>query len=132
MSSFPRPPRESARPAADFLRPRLQRRATDDQPRADVGDAFNLDEPIRLQCCAGLNKVDDVAAQTEPRRQLDRPIKLDAFGLNTARGKMAAGDFGYFVAIRIWLSRVSSRSATQSAGAATAIRQCPILRSSGA
>src|SRR5713226_6481210 len=57
---------------------------------------LDLDEAVRLQRRAGLHEVDDVAAQTKPRRQLDRAVQLDAFGLDTARRKMALGDRGIF------------------------------------
>src|SRR5579864_4132989 len=61
---------EALDPPADFFRPRLQRRTVDDEPRADIGDVLDLDEPISLQGCAGLHQIDDMAAQPEQRRQL--------------------------------------------------------------
>src|SRR5882672_5620926 len=41
-------------PMADLLRPRLQCRPVDDEPRADVGDVLDLGEAVRLQGGAGL------------------------------------------------------------------------------
>src|SRR5260370_1027992 len=83
-------------PAADLLRAGLQRRTVDDQPRADLGDALDLDQAVGLQCGAGLDEIDDMTAETEMGGELDRAVELDAFGLNTAGGEMAAGNLRIF------------------------------------
>src|SRR5207248_1362914 len=83
-------------PAPDFFRPGFQRRAIDDQTRGDFGDVLDFDEAVRCQGRTGLHQIDDVAAQAELWRQLDRAVQFDAFSLNAARGKVAAGDFRVF------------------------------------
>src|SRR3974377_86078 len=83
-------------PTADLFRSGLQRRSVDDQPRADLGDLLDLDQAVRLPRATGLKKIDDVAAEAKVRGELDRTVQLDAFRLDAARGKMAAGDLGVF------------------------------------
>src|SRR5215472_6834105 len=89
-------PAETIYPAADFLRAGLQRWTVDDQARAYVGNALDLDQAVRSQRGAGLDKVDNVATKTEVRSELDRTVELDAFRLDAARGEMAAGDLRVF------------------------------------
>src|SRR5438034_4393465 len=57
---------------------------------------LDLDEAVRGQRRPGLYQIDDMAAQPEPRRQLDRAVQLDAFGLDAAGGEMAAGHLRVF------------------------------------
>src|SRR5580704_9607637 len=40
-------------PIADLVGPRLQPRAVDNQPRTDIGDVLNLDQPVGLEGRAG-------------------------------------------------------------------------------
>ncbi len=56
---------EALEPGSDLLRPRLQRGAVDDEARADLGDALDLDEAVGLQRRAGLHEIDDVATEAE-------------------------------------------------------------------
>src|ERR1051325_1748998 len=83
-------------PAADLFRPRFQRRAVDDQPGCDVGDMLDLDQSVGRQRGAGLHQIDDVTAETELWRQLDRAVELDALGLNAASREMPPGNLGIF------------------------------------
>src|SRR5512146_2176172 len=76
---------EAVDPAAHLLGARLQRGAIDNEARGHVGDVLDLDEAVRLQGAAGLDEIDDLAAEADARRQLHRAIELDAFGLNAAR-----------------------------------------------
>ena len=52
--------------------------------------------PLARKRGAGRDQVDDAAAKAERRRQFHRAVQLDAFGLDAARGEMAAGDVGIF------------------------------------
>src|SRR5258708_35073886 len=61
---------EAVEPGADFVGPGLQRRTVDDEARGDVDDAFDLDQAIGLQRRSGLHEVDDVARESQARRQL--------------------------------------------------------------
>src|SRR5262245_36750518 len=79
-------------PRRDLAMPRLERGPVDDEPRRHVGDALDLDQPVRLEGGAGGHEIDDAAAQTKRRRQFDRAIELDAFGLHAPRGEMLARD----------------------------------------
>src|SRR6516162_3763720 len=83
-------------PTADLFRSGLQRRPVDDQPRADLGERLDLDQTIGLQRRPGLDEIDDVMAEAEMRGELDRAVQLDAFRLNAARGKVAAGHLWVF------------------------------------
>src|SRR5215468_2425477 len=89
-------PAEALDPAADLLGTRLQGGTVDDEARAHLGDALDLDEPIGAQGRAGLDEVDDIAREAEQRRQLHRTIELDAFRLDAAPGEMAASDLWIF------------------------------------
>ncbi len=80
-------------PAADFFGAGLQRRAVDDQPGADLGNRLDLDQTVGLEGGAGLYEIDDVMAEPQTRRQLDRAVELDAFRLDPSRRKMPAGNF---------------------------------------
>src|SRR5437764_12732667 len=83
---------ETIDPGADLLRPGLERRAVHDEPRGDLGDALDLDEPVRPQGGAGLHEIDDAPAKPQLRRQLHRAVELDALGLHAARREMPARD----------------------------------------
>src|SRR5258708_2103295 len=87
---------ETPEPSADLLGPRLECCAVDDQPRGDLGDALDLDEAIGAQRRAGLNQIDDMAAEAEAGGQLHRAVELDAFRLDATRGEMAPRDLGIF------------------------------------
>src|SRR6516225_12455632 len=83
-------------PPANLFRAGFQRRSVDNQPRADLRDALDLYQTVRFQRRPGLDEIDDVMAETEMRGELDRAVQLDAFRLDAARGKMAAGDLRVF------------------------------------
>src|SRR5215469_4074101 len=87
---------EARNPAADFFWAGFQRRAVDDQPRAHHGDRLDLDQTIGLQSRTGLDEIDDVPADPQTWSKLDRTVELDAFGLDAARRKMAAGHLRVF------------------------------------
>jgi hypothetical protein len=89
IDSFAKP----LHPAADFFGAGLQCRAVDDQPGAHLGNRLDLDQTVGLEGGAGLYEIDDVMTEPKPRRQLDRAVELDAFGLDTLRRKMPAGNF---------------------------------------
>jgi len=59
-----------------------------------LGYRLDLDQAVGFESGAGLDEIDDQAAEAKARRQLDRAVELDAFRLNAACRKMAAGDFG--------------------------------------
>src|SRR5208282_395248 len=87
---------EALDPGADFLRPRLERRAVDDEARGDVGDALDLDEAVRLERPASRDEVDDAPAEAEAGGELHGARELDAFGLHAARREVTPGDLGIF------------------------------------
>src|SRR5579859_6111223 len=87
---------ETFDPPGQLLRPGLQRRAVDDQSRADLGDLLDLDQPIGLQGRAGRDQIDDQAAKAETRGQFHGAAQFHAFGLHAAPGEMLGGDGGIF------------------------------------
>src|SRR5690349_16358530 len=56
---------ETIDPSRDFVCPGLERRAIDDEARGHLGDAFDLDQAVRLERGAGLDEVDDLPAEPE-------------------------------------------------------------------
>src|SRR5690606_16305752 len=68
-----------------FGRTQLERCTIDDQPRRHLADDRLLGERIFDERAPGRNEVDDVRGETQLRRDLHRPIELDAFGLDTLR-----------------------------------------------
>ena len=60
------------------------------------------------------------------------PLSLMHSAWTPRRAKWLRVISGYLVATRIWLQRAGSSLATMSRGSATASRQSPILRSTGA
>src|SRR5258708_20998968 len=79
-------------PAGDLVGTGLEGSAVDDEARGDVGDALDLDEPVRLERRAGLHEIDDLPAQSDGGREFHRAVELDALGLDAARSEMPARD----------------------------------------
>ncbi len=75
-------------PRHDLARAGLERGAVDDQPRADLGDRLDLDQPVFGERPPGRNEVDDAVAEAEHRGQLHGPVQFYAFGLDPAAGEM--------------------------------------------
>src|SRR3989304_7917041 len=82
---------EALDPGADLAVARLESGAVYDKARGHLGDALDLDEPVRLQRPSAGHEVDDALAQAQLGCQLQRAVELDTFGLDTARGEGAAG-----------------------------------------
>src|SRR5690606_21100827 len=87
---------ETFDPATDPHRLGLEGGPIDDQPRGDLRDLLDLDEPVRLQGRTGGDEVDDAAAEAEAGGQLHRPVELDAFRLHAAGGEVSTRHFGVF------------------------------------
>src|SRR3546814_6425476 len=68
---------EFLEPAADLVRPGLERGAVDHQPRRHPGDHFHFDQAVGLERRAGRAQVDDAPAQAQGRRKLHGTVQLE-------------------------------------------------------
>src|SRR5215471_1051783 len=59
-------------PEADALGVRLQLRAVDDEPGADIGDVLDLDQIVGLQRLSAGDQIHDAPAEAKAGRQLHR------------------------------------------------------------
>ena len=66
----------------DLFRPGLQRGTVDREPGGDMRDGFDFDEAVGPKRRARRYEVHHPAAQAESRRELQRPVELDAFRLD--------------------------------------------------
>ena len=109
---------EALDPAADFLGAGLQRRAVDDQARADVGDVLDLDEAVG-RAASRRSAPDRRCGGTTPSSGASSiaPFSLMHSAWTPRAAKWRRVTSGYFVATRRWLqlSRVLVRRPTRPA-----------------